>query len=200
MAVLLALALSGMVAAFATIAPATEPAPSPGKAVLESIAIPHGALVAPPRAYVREARFERGDTARDLLDRLGLEDSQASRLAKLGTLRLLRPGTVVTAEVAAAGRLVRMSYLNGRDTVRSIVPEQESFRIGDEPAQFETSTLVKSAEIRSSLFEAADAADIPDSVAIQLADVFGGDIDFYRDLRNGDRFSVVYEMQYFGGR
>ncbi|MGH8747459.1 MAG: peptidoglycan DD-metalloendopeptidase family protein, partial [Burkholderiales bacterium] len=42
--------------------------------------------------------------------------------------------------------------------------------------------------------------DIPDSVAIQLADVFGGDIDFYRDLRNGDRFSVVYEMQYFGGR
>lgn len=199
-AALLALALSGIVAAFATIAPATEPTQPPGKAVLESIAIPYEAVVAPPAAYVHEARFERGETLGDLLDELGVEDSQASRLAKLGTLHLLHPGTVVTAKVAAAGELVRMSYLSGRDTVRSIVPEEAKFRIGDEPAQFETSTLVKSAEIQSSLFEAADAAGIPDSVAIQLADVFGGDIDFYRDLRKGDRFSVVYEMQYFGGR
>lgn len=198
--VLLALALSGMVAAFATIAPATEPAPPPGKAVLESVAIPDDALVAPPRAYVHEARFERGETLGDLLDKLGVEDSQASRLAKLGTLHLLRPGTVVTAKVAAAGELVRLSYLNGRDTIRSIVPDEERFRIGDETAQFETSTLVKSAEIQSSLFGAADSAGIPDNVAIQLADVFGGEIDFYRDLRKGDRFSVVYEMQYLEGR
>ena len=153
--VLLALALSGMVAAFATIAPATEPAPPPGKSTLESIAIPHEALVAPPPAYVHEARFERGETLGDLLDKLGVEDSQASRLAKLGTLHLLRPGTVVTAKVA---------------------------------------------EIQSSLFGAADSAGIPDNIAIQLADVFGGEIDFYRDLRKGDRFSVVYEMQYLGGR
>jgi murein DD-endopeptidase MepM/ murein hydrolase activator NlpD len=199
--VLLALALSGMVAAFATIAPATEaPVPPPGRAILESVPIPHDAMVAPPRAYVREARFERGETLGDLLEKLGVEDSQASRLAKLGALRLVRPGTVVTAKVAAAGELVSMSYLNGRDTVRNIVPEEDRFRVGDEPAQFETSTLVKSAVIESSLFEAADAAGIPDSVAIQLADVFGGDIDFYRDLRKGDRFSVVYEMQYLGGR
>ena len=199
-AVLLALALFGMVAAFATIAPATEPAPLPGRAVLESVAIPRESLVTPPDAYVREARFERGETLGDLLDKLGVEDSQASRLVKLGTLHLLRPGTVVTAKVASAGELVRLSYLNGYDTVRSISPDQDSFRVGDEPAKFETSTLIKSAEIRSSLFGAADAAGIPDSVAIQLADVFGGEIDFYRDLRKGDRFSVVYEMQYLGGR
>ncbi len=187
-------------AAFATIAPATEPAPLPGKAILEAIVIPHDALVASPLAYLHEARFERGETLGDLLGKLGVEDSEASRLAKLGTLQLLRPGTVVTTRVAAAGELVRMSYLIGRDTLRSIVPHEKGFRIGDAPARFETVTLVKSADIRSSLFEAADAGGVPDSVAIQLADVFGGDIDFYRDLRNGDRFSVVYEMQYFGGR
>jgi len=54
--------------------------------------------------------------------------------------------------------------------------------------------------IRLSLFGAADAAGIPDSVAIQLADIFGGDIDFLRDLRKGDRFSVVYELQTLNGR
>ena len=199
-AVLLALVLSGMVAAFATIAPATEPAPLPGRVVQESVVIPQDALIASPDAYVNEARLERGETLGDLLDKLGVEDSEATRLVKLGTLHLLRPGTVVTAKIASAGELVRMSYLNGYDTVRSIVPDQDRFRVGDEPANLEKTALVGSAEIRSSLFGAADAAGIPDSVAIQLADVFGGDIDFYRDLRKGDRFSVVYEMQYLGGR
>ncbi|MCZ7655109.1 MAG: hypothetical protein M5R42_13820 [Rhodocyclaceae bacterium] len=54
--------------------------------------------------------------------------------------------------------------------------------------------MMKSGEIRSSLFAATDAVDLPDSIAIQIADIFGGDIDFHRDLRQGDRFSVVYEM------
>ena len=40
---------------------------------------------------------------------------------------------------------------------------------------------------------------MPDGVTLQMADVFGGDIDFYHDLRRGDRFSVVYEMRYVDG-
>jgi murein DD-endopeptidase MepM/ murein hydrolase activator NlpD len=47
--------------------------------------------------------------------------------------------------------------------------------------------------ITSSLFAATDDARIPDAVAIQLAEIFSGDIDFHRALRKGDRFSVVYE-------
>jgi murein DD-endopeptidase MepM/ murein hydrolase activator NlpD len=35
---------------------------------------------------------------------------------------------------------------------------------------------------------------------MQLADIFGGDIDFYRDLRKGDRFTVVYEIYQLNGR
>ncbi len=33
----------------------------------------------------------------------------------------------------------------------------------------------------------------PDAIAIQIADIFSTDIDFHRDLRRGDRFTVVYE-------
>jgi murein DD-endopeptidase MepM/ murein hydrolase activator NlpD len=54
-------------------------------------------------------------------------------------------------------------------------------------------------EIRSSLFAAADVAGLPDNVTVQMADVFAGDIDFYHDLRRGDRFSVVYEVRYVDG-
>ena len=33
----------------------------------------------------------------------------------------------------------------------------------------------------------------PDAVAIQIAEIFSSQIDFHRDLRKGDRFTVVYE-------
>jgi murein DD-endopeptidase MepM/ murein hydrolase activator NlpD len=67
-------------------------------------------------------------------------------------------------------------------------------------AQVVTRTEMKSAVIHSSLFGASDAAGIPDGVAVQLADMFGGDIDFLRELRQGDRFSVIYETHWADGR
>jgi len=199
-AVLVALVTSGIVAAFAAIAPAPEPLPTFTRAVPEPVEISRDALIPPPRVYTREARFARGDSLEDLLSKLGIAGSEANRLSQLGALHLLRPGTFVTAKLQPDGALVRMSYLNGRETVRSIAPAGNGFHVGDEPAPLVTGTLVKNAVIRSSLFGAADSAGIPDSVAIQLADVFGGEIDFYRDLRKDDRFSVVYEMHYLNGR
>jgi murein DD-endopeptidase MepM/ murein hydrolase activator NlpD len=48
--------------------------------------------------------------------------------------------------------------------------------------------------VRSSLFQAADDAQIPESVTVQLAEVFGSEIDFLSDLRKGDEFQLAYEM------
>jgi len=66
------------------------------------------------------------------------------------------------------------------------------------PAE-EIRTVLRSGEIDSSLFGAADAAGIPDRVIGALADIFAGEIDFYHDVQRGDRFSVVYEMRYVDG-
>jgi len=41
--------------------------------------------------------------------------------------------------------------------------------------------------------------NLPDAVAIQLADIFSGDVDFHKDLRKGDRFSVIYESLVHAG-
>jgi murein DD-endopeptidase MepM/ murein hydrolase activator NlpD len=35
---------------------------------------------------------------------------------------------------------------------------------------------------------------------MQLADIFAGDVDFHRDLRKGDQFTVVYELHHLAGR
>ena len=58
---------------------------------------------------------------------------------------------------------------------------------------------MKSGEIRSSLFAATDAANLPDAIATQMAEMFSSDIDFHRDLRRGDTFTVVYESFYHQG-
>jgi murein DD-endopeptidase MepM/ murein hydrolase activator NlpD len=68
-----------------------------------------------------------------------------------------------------------------------------SFASRTETAPLTVGSRLAGGIIRSSLFAATDAASIPDSVAIQLAEVFSGDIDFRRALRKDDRFSVVYE-------
>ena len=192
------LAASGVVAAFATMAPAPEPfaADSP---LVEALSLRTDGLVQPPLSYRREERFQRGDTLAGFLLRLGIADAHVDKLKRARPLQQLKPGMLVAAEVGADGAPLYLSFLNGRDVVR-IGGAAEGYRASVEPAEFEARTVMKASVIRSSLFAATDAADIPDSVGMQLADVFGGDIDFHRDLRKGDHFEVVYELYHFAGR
>ena len=193
------LAAFGAVAAFATIAPREDAPPPPRALIVEPLAL-QAHEVPPPLQYVREEQFQRGDTLAGFLSRLGIDETAIGRLARAPALRALRPGVAVRADVLADGTPKSLSFLTGRDTLVRIVPEGERFRALEEQAPLETRVLMKASVIRSSLFAATDAVGIPDGIAMQLADVFGGDIDFYRDLRKGDRFTVVYEIYHLGGR
>jgi murein DD-endopeptidase MepM/ murein hydrolase activator NlpD len=195
------LAVSGVVGAFATIAPLPDAELLlPKIASVEALPIPAEALLPAPASYIREERFQRGDTLPAFLSRLGIAEPQVATLARLRALQVLRPGYHVAAEVSAGGNLLSLSFLTSRDTLVQIAPDGEGFKASEERAALYTQVAMKSGEIRSSLFAASDAAGIPDSVAMQLADVFGGDIDFHRDLRKGDQFTVVYELHHLAGR
>jgi murein DD-endopeptidase MepM/ murein hydrolase activator NlpD len=200
-AAIAALAVSGAVAAFATIAPSSvDEQAFATTSLVETIPIPEEALLPSPASYIREERFQRGDTLPAFLGRLGINDEDVARLARLRALQALRPGYQVTAEVSAEGKPLSVSFLSTGDTLVQITPQGEGFGATDERAALYTQMAMKSSVIRSSLFAASDAGGIPDSVAIQLADVFGGDIDFHRDLRKGDQFTVVYEVHHLAGR
>lgn len=205
-ALLAVFALSSAVAAVATIVPSTDAELLLAKAaVLEPVKIPlEEGLLPAPVTYVREDRLQRGDTYQSLFARLAIAESDVQLLLRQRALQSLRSGTIVTAEVRAGkdheGELVWLSYLSGRDTVVRIERIGRGLVSSERRAQVETRSVLRSAVIRSSLFAAADAADIPDAIAIQLADVFGSDVDFHRELRRGDRFSVLYEMHFIDGR
>ncbi len=165
---------------------------------IETIAIPAAA------EYLHEDRFQRGDTLASMLTRLGIEELESQRL--LGSkqvsaqLRWLRPGTTMQARTSEDGSVLDLSFLSPKDRLVVIRPEEGGYSASERPAELTATAQMKSGEIRSSLFAATDNANIPDAVAIQLADVFAGDIDFHRDLRKGDGFTAVYEMLTHQGR
>lgn len=197
---LLALPLFGAIAAFGT-APQAELL-IPITAVPEPLAIDIGEALVPALAsFIREERFQRGDTLSSLLSRLGVngEDTQKLLRSQAKFLNGLRAGTTVHAEVGDEGSLVSLTYTSSKETLASIDREGDGFKASESRITLAPHTVLKSGTIRSSLFAAADGAGLPDSVAMQLAEVFGGDIDFHRDLRKGDRFSVVYEVLYHEG-
>jgi murein DD-endopeptidase MepM/ murein hydrolase activator NlpD len=151
-------------------------------------------------AHSREIRIRRGDTLSSLLSGMGIQDDEASTFLrddrKVEILsRQLAPGKTLTAQVTPSGSLRNLIFpLNGgKDSALIVTRTANGFVADVQDMQLETKVSLQSATIQHSLFGAADDAGIPDGVATQLADIFGGDIDFHRDLRKGDKFSVVYE-------
>jgi murein DD-endopeptidase MepM/ murein hydrolase activator NlpD len=205
--VLLALAtlpFLGVVAAFG-IAPDT-PLDIPAQTtVVETVDLPQTqALDNGSFDFWREERIARGDTLASLLTRLGVGDEdgrqflQAARTSQ--ALGRLIPGRSVLARVTSSGQLLLLRYLLSDQTLVTVSRVGDSFRIGEESVVLESHPTMRSGEIVSSLFGATDAADVPDSIASEMAEVFSGDIDFHKDLRRGDHFSVIYESFYFQGQ
>jgi murein DD-endopeptidase MepM/ murein hydrolase activator NlpD len=159
---------------------------------------------APVQAYWHETRFERGDTFAALLNRLGVDGADIALLLKQHggskPFRSLRPGMTVHAQTSDLGQLLELRFMGGESTVLGFARDGERFAVVDEPAELVRRVYLRKGEIRSSLFAAADEVGLPDSVTMQVADVFSGDIDFHRDLRRGDRFTVVYEVVHHQGR
>mgnify|MGYP000052285835 CR=1 FL=1 len=60
-------------------------------------------------------------------------------------------------------------------------------------------TSYREGEIESSLFLAGQAAGLTQKQIMELANIFGWDIDFILDIRSGDKFSLIYEELYLDG-
>ena len=193
----LLLSFIGVVTAFG-IAPDTVTEPLKQKPVVLELALPASSSAdAPIEGYWREERVLHGDTLATLLARLGADDPEALR--HLRATRAARPihqpaaGRTARAQITLEGQLLELHYRNGANLLVA-KRHGDGISVHEQPAELERRVLMKSAEIRTSLFSASDAAGLSDAIATQLADIFSTDIDFHRDLRRGDRFSVVYEM------
>jgi len=147
--------------------------------------------------------FTRGnDTMASLLQRLGVADVGAAEFLKQSSMmrELLsgKPGKLVQVQTDGQKRLLnltaRWSATEDR-SYRKLVVERTGNQFLVKPGFGELKPTIRmvSGTIQTSLFAATDALGMPEGVATQMAEIFSSDIDFRRDLRKGDRFSVVYE-------
>jgi murein DD-endopeptidase MepM/ murein hydrolase activator NlpD len=191
----------GVVAAFG-IAPDTTTEQVVVTPVVETVPLTPVMETNSDDTYWREERIQRSDTFAGLLAKLHVEDADAVHFLRTSPdakgMRQLVPGRTVRANTTEDGRLVELRYSTGL-TVLTAKPEGDSFRVREDFATLERRLVMRSAEVKSSLFAATDAARLTDTVAGQLADIFSTDIDFHKDLRRGDRFTVIYEMFYENG-
>lgn len=65
---------------------------------------------------------------------------------------------------------------------------------------YETRLAYRTGTIERSLFEDGRDAGLSDPLIAKLAQIFGWDIDFALDLREGDSFVVIYEEKFWFGR
>jgi murein DD-endopeptidase MepM/ murein hydrolase activator NlpD len=195
---------------------ATDSTPSPSAA-------PHAAAGAPPPAppgaapsaaplAVQQASVAstieiivgRNDTMDAIFRRMALDKSDLAAIRNLPGIRqsldFLRPGDAIQVTHLDHGGIQELSRKVSETQTLKVVRADDGFaaRLISVPVQ--TRIRAAGAVIDSSVFQAAEAAKISDLMALKLANVFAWDIDFVLDIRDGDRFTAVYEQVYQDGK
>ena len=164
------------------------------------------ALAAQNFALTRSDVTRSIDTADSLFARLGIRDASAAAYLRTDTIarRLLagRGGKMVQARTDADGVLQELIARYPSDSAELAKTHFTRFTLSRvdgrwqarvQSAPYGAQERLASGTIRSTLFAATDESGLPDGVAAQLAEMFATDIDFHRELRRGDTFSVIYE-------
>lgn len=157
----------------------------------------HAHVVASQAPAWKTVTVESGQTLSQIFDSLGLGYSALNRIiAKpedATALRQLHPGDELDLRINRDGSLDAIRFDRNADTrvVLTLGDDQIHERIVQR--KVERRVHAGQASIKSSLFAAGADAGMSEAMVIELADVFKYDIDFIKDLRKGDHFSVIYD-------
>ncbi len=205
--------ISGTALTAVAVAPLVPDASTLPQRLVSEAVVPVGlrdqldALAAQELTLTRNDITRATDSADALLTRLGVRDAAAVQFLRTDyTARQLlsgRGGKMVQASAASDGSLLELVARYPSDMadqakthfMRLAIQRAEDgrWRATQRAVAYGAQTRLASGSIRNTLFGATDEAGLPDAVAVQLADIFSTDIDFHRELRKGDTFSVVYE-------
>ncbi|SFQ88174.1 Murein DD-endopeptidase MepM and murein hydrolase activator NlpD, contain LysM domain [Halopseudomonas formosensis] len=144
-----------------------------------------------------------GDTLSILFQNAGLSANtlhaviNSSQEAKAFTR--LRVGQQVEFKLDNEGQLLAMrSPVNSLETIR-IDRDGDSYSFSKDVIEPEVAEKFASGTIDSSLFVAAQNAGLSHNLTMQMANIFGYDVDFAKEIRQGDRFEVLYEEKQVDG-
>jgi murein DD-endopeptidase MepM/ murein hydrolase activator NlpD len=162
------------------------------------------ALAAPAPSEWTTVIVRPGQTLSDIFASEGLGFSDAMAIANLGgdasQLKTLRPGEKISLRKTDDDELDELNYEVDDTHTLQVRRSDSGFDAVTIEAEIERRPTQLTGTITSSLFAAAQKAGLSNRLVMEMADIFGYDIDFALDLRDGDRFSVVYDQLYKDGK
>jgi murein DD-endopeptidase MepM/ murein hydrolase activator NlpD len=159
---------------------------------------------APAAGKTVEGRVLKGDTLAKILARVGLEPPEQGEVLRAldGVLdaKAIRADQGYLAHFDDDGRLDRFEFRVSPATL-VVVTRGADGKLVARKAQAKTEIQVHEVRgtITSSLYEAVKSQGESTELVADLADLFAGDLNFYLDTHEGDRFAIVVEKQYLDG-
>lgn len=150
----------------------------------------------------REQAVSYGDNLSTLFQRAKLTPRDVYEISSLKTgksLRNLFPGETLRFGVDAEGQLQELQYIKNplkRIVFKKVGGNYEVEHLTNQP---EIILTYREGVIEDSLYLSASKAMLPDKIIMELANIFGWDIDFVFDIRRGDSFSLLFEDRYLEG-
>ena len=209
-AAILAVALAGAAGRVRTVPviPAEAPAATPGApdAVATPSEPPAIAPVPPERVVAVSSRLARNQTLAQALFKLDLDGAQVravvDALHGLFPFNRARPGDQLRVERREGESAVQLlSYRQGPadEWIVERLPDG-TLRGSKRPVELTTEVARVGVTIQSSLYESLEKAGEDPNLAVLAADVLAWDVDFYQDVRAGDRMRMVVEKVFADGR
>ncbi len=151
------------------------------------------------------AKVRNGDSLAKVFKRLGYSarttydvSSAEGKYSKL--LKRINVGDVFTIGQTPAGDLAALTYpLSKTETLYVKLQADGSYLSTKETKTVEVRETIAHGVIKSNFWNAGIESGLSDAQIINLANIFGWDIDFALDIRQGDSFHVVFENRYVDG-
>jgi len=139
-----------------------------------------------------------GDAAAPVLMRMGYSRSEAYDILQAAkpvySLAKVRSGRHFSGRKGETS--AELYYPVDYDRVLYLTKSHNVWKAEIRPRTAFSQTQVFEGEITDNLFTDAARAGMDDRTTMTLVDIFAWDIDFVRDLRNGDRFRVLTEERF----
>jgi murein DD-endopeptidase MepM/ murein hydrolase activator NlpD len=152
----------------------------------------------------KSIKVRAGDSLAKIFSRVNLSPAVVYAVMHSGgpakQLRDIRPGQTLNLRIEKdSHQLSRLEYVQSRTRQLEITHTDDGYKASLHTQNIEIRHAYATGTINDSLFLAGRKAGLSDTMIMQLAGIFGWDIDFALDIREGDSFIVVYEEKYLHG-
>lgn len=145
----------------------------------------------------------KGDNLYWLFTKNKLDTSVIHEILSLGKpvkrLKNLRPKQTLRVKLDSNSKAHEIIYEITPLTSLHIRHQNDEWKASTIEKEYEKRFKNASGTIQSSLFETAKTEGLSTALIMQLATIFGWDIDFALDIRGGDTFTISYEELYLNG-